>query len=113
MIEEHLLDVLDTQKPYTNPDLQLADLARMVGVSSYKLSIYFSQSLGVTYYDFINNYRVAEFKRLAAEDAGERYTLTVLSELAGFSSRATFFRYFKKTQGETPAAYLRRLQAGK
>lgn len=108
-IEDRLHDVLDKEKPYTRPDLQLPDLARMVGVSTYKLSIYFSQSLGVSYYDFINNYRVAEFKRLATETTNERYTLSVLSERAGFSSRATFFRYFKKTQGETPAAYMRRL----
>jgi len=36
-----------------------------------------------------------------------RYTLTALAELCGFSSRASFFRSFKKSTGVTPNEYIR------
>lgn len=30
--------------------------------------------------------------------------------MAGFSSRASFFRYFKKIEGISPAEYLRKIE---
>jgi len=33
--------------------------------------------------------------------------LTALAELCGFSSRTSFFRYFKKVIGITPNEYIR------
>ena len=56
----------------------------------------------------MNEYRVNEFKRVAAEVDVSKYTLTALSQMCGFSSRATFFRHFKAVTGITPAEYLKR-----
>ena len=42
-----------------------------------------------------------------AEDEYSKYTLSALAELCGFSSRASFFRYFKKATGITPSEYIR------
>ena len=61
-----------------------------------------------SYYDYVNEYRVNEFKRVAAEVDVSKYTLTALSQMCGFSSRATFFRHFKAVTGITPAEYLKR-----
>lgn len=103
--------IMDEQKPYTDPELHLSDLAELAGVSGHRLSFYFSQYLHVSFYDYVNRRRVDEFKRLAASpDAARRYTLSALSAKAGFSSRTTFFRYFKKVEGITPAEYLDRTQ---
>ena len=44
-ISEQLERIMKEDKPYTNPDLRLADLAEMAGVSAHKLSFYFSQHL--------------------------------------------------------------------
>jgi len=56
--------------------------------------------------DYLNDYRIAEFKRLLNEDEYSKYTLSALAELCGFSSRTSFFRYFKKTTGITPNEYV-------
>ena len=50
---------------------------------------------------------MAEFKHLIAKDEYSKYTLGALAELCGFSSRASFFRYFKKATGITPNEYIR------
>ena len=59
------------------------------------------------YYDYLNDYRIEEFKRLVDKDEYSKYTLTALAELCGFSSRTSFFRYFKKVIGITPNEYIR------
>ncbi|MCF0158852.1 MAG: helix-turn-helix domain-containing protein [Veillonella sp.] len=109
---EKLTAILEEEKLYTNPDLKINSLSSRLGVSSHKLSYLFSQHLNTSYYDYIYQYRVAEFKRIAKEDKNGRYTLIALSEMAGFNSRATFFRIFKKSEGITPGEYLQKLREG-
>jgi len=79
----------------------------MLGRSAHTLSYLFNQHLNRNYYDYINDYRIEEFKRLINEDEYSKYTLSALAELCGFSSRASFFRYFKKATGITPNEYIR------
>ncbi|RNC63211.1 AraC family transcriptional regulator, partial [Proteiniphilum sp. X52] len=61
-----------------------------------------AERIFIYYYDFVNDWRIAEFKKLVAEDTSYRYTLDVLADLCGFSSRASFSRSFKKNTGITP-----------
>ena len=100
--------ILEKEKPYTNPDLKIADLAKMADISSHKLSYVLSQHHNVGFYDLINQYRIAEFKRIVESGADQTLTLTAMSERAGFSSRSSFFRCFKKLEGITPGEYLKR-----
>lgn len=109
-ITARLERIMTESKPYTNPELRLADLAELAGVSGHKLSFYFSQYLHQSFYDYVNVHRIAEFKRLAAGPDAGRYTLSALSARAGFSSRTSFFRHFKKAEGITPAEYADRLK---
>lgn len=107
---KRLLKVLDgimqKERPFTNPDLRSSDLAEMAGTTTHALSYLFNQYLQKSYYDYVNEYRVNEFKRLVKERDISRYTLTALSEKCGFSSRASFFRHFKSITGLTPAEYI-------
>ena len=104
---EKLEIIMHKEKPYTNPNLKIADLAVSIGTSSHTLSYLFNQYLNRNYYDYINDYRIAEFKRLVEKDEYAKYTLSALAELCGFSSRASFFRYFKKATNITPNEYIR------
>ena len=88
----------------------IPDLASIIGVPSYTLSYLFNQYLKRNYYDYINDYRIAEFKSLVSKGEHTRYTLNALMELCGFSSRTSFFRYFKKVNGITPSEYIKSLE---
>lgn len=99
--------VMHRDKPYMHPDLKIADLATAIDTSAHTLSYLFNQYLKRNYYDYINDYRIAEFKRLVNTDEYAKYTLSALAEHCGFSSRASFFRYFKKATGITPNEYIR------
>lgn len=109
-LNKKLEELMKIKKPYINADLKIADLAVQLSTSAHTLSFLFNQYLKKNYYDYINEYRVAEFKQMV--DAGEtsRYTLTAMSERCGFSSRASFFRHFKKFTGITPSEYIKNRQ---
>lgn len=102
-----LENLMRTEKPFVNPNLKSAELASMCGTTAHALSFLFNQYLHKSYYDYVNEYRVEEFKRLVANTDTSRFTLTAMSQMCGFSSRASFFRHFKNLVGVTPADYLK------
>lgn len=106
-LHKKLEELMKTQKPYINADLKIADLAVPLSTSAHTLSFLFNQYLKKNYYDYINEYRVAEFKQMVSAGDTSRYTLTAMSERCGFSSRASFFRHFKKFTGITPSEYIK------
>jgi len=59
MLDEYM----ETKKPYLNTDLTLTQLSQAIGISSHALSQIFTQVAGRTYYDYIAEYRIKEFKR--------------------------------------------------
>ena len=98
---------IEQGRVYTNADLKMKDLADVLRLSAPKLSQVFNLYLGENYYDFINRYRLEEFKRLIAEGKHKQYTITALSEQCGFK-RSNFFSTFRKVEGMTPAEYLKK-----
>lgn len=109
LLNEKLKRVMNEEKPYINPTLKIADLASIIGVSSHTLSYLFNQYLKRNYYDYINDYRIEEFMYLVNKKEHTKYTLNALMELCGFSSRTSFFRYFKKATGVTPNEYIKNM----
>ena len=82
----------------------------MIGTSTQTLSQIFNVNLKTRYYDFVNEYRIDEFKRLVSSNEKDRYTLKALAGLCGFSSYTTFFRAFKETTGITPNEYMQQVE---
>lgn len=111
VLHEALNKYMHDEKPYMNKELKIGDLADALHTSSHSLSYLFNQYLSVSYYDFVNEWRIAEFKKLVTEDTSAKYTLDVLADLCGFSSRASFFRSFKKSTGITPNEYIKSLRS--
>lgn len=99
--------VMKQEKPFINPDLKIKDLAELIGTNAHSMSFLFNQYLHKSYYDYVNEWRVEEFKRIVNEIDITKYTLSGLAEKCGFSSRASFFRHFKNHTGQTPAEYLK------
>ncbi|MDE7387345.1 MAG: helix-turn-helix domain-containing protein [Muribaculaceae bacterium] len=97
---------------YRQPDLKIGQLADKLGVSTAVLSYYFSQHLGSNYYRFLNSYRIKEFKEMVAQGTYRTYTLSAMSQMCGFSSRTSFFRYFKEAEGISPLDYIKRVEKG-
>lgn len=111
-LKKRLDDLMQKDRLFSNPTLKVGELAGLLGVSSNTLSYLFSQYLKESFYDYLNAYRVEEFKKLANEETGNRFTLVAMAESCGFNSRASFFRYFKKITGLTPNQYMQSIGKG-
>jgi AraC-like DNA-binding protein len=104
--------LMGEEKPWLDDRLSLDRLARLLGTSRHVLSQILNESLGTTFNDFVNRYRVREAQRLLL-DMGSRKSITDLGLEAGFGSSATFYRAFKKECGTTPTDFLLQAAAGR
>jgi AraC-like DNA-binding protein len=105
-IYKELVVLLDEKKPYTNPDLNLSDLAKMLDVHPNHLSQVINSITNKSFYDLINERRIQEFLRCVILPENKKYTLLTLAFECGFNSKASFNRNFKKIVGKSPSDYL-------
>ncbi|MDN5204656.1 helix-turn-helix domain-containing protein [Fulvivirgaceae bacterium BMA10] len=93
-------------KLYTNADLSLRVLSEAMDISEKKLSYLINTCTQTNYYTYINTFRIAEFKRLAALEDSKNLSILGIAQNAGFSSKSTFYKAFKELEGITPREYL-------
>lgn len=101
---QQLLSKMESDKPYLDSKLSLAKLASIVGVSTNHLSQVINQYETVNFCDFVNKYRVEEFKRQAEKNP--HFNILSLALEAGFNSKSAFNLVFKRQTGKTPSQYL-------
>ncbi|WP_051719123.1 helix-turn-helix domain-containing protein [Hymenobacter sp. IS2118] len=105
-----VVQALDEEQLYRDPDLTLDSLARHVGLSANVVSQTINAGLQQSFHDVVNGYRLAEVKqRLLGPDA-RRLTVLALALEAGFNSKTTFNRVFKEKTGLTPKEYQKKSQ---
>ena len=83
-------------KPYANPNLSLNELASKLKMPPHILSKVINQGFQKNFFDFINTYRVDEFKIRMEDPKYRHYTLISVAYEVGFNSKTAFNRSFKK-----------------
>ncbi|MFA8436982.1 MAG: helix-turn-helix domain-containing protein [Marinifilaceae bacterium] len=81
-----------------------------MGLPVHHLSEIINQGHGLNFNDYINQFRVEEFKRLLQDPQFSKETLLVVEFEAGFNSKTTFNTAFKKFSGMTPSEFKRSLK---
>ena len=104
---ETLLHYVNTEKPYVQSRLSIQDLAQALDMPVRHLSQVINEHLGQTFYDFVNRYRVEEFKKRITDPRYKNYTVLSIALDCGFNSKSSFNRIFKKFEQCTPTEYLR------
>ena len=101
---ECLREIFEEEKIYLNPTLSIVELASRCGTNRTYLSQYFNNVLHVSFYDYVNRYRVehAAVPLLQQMNGGNMEEIALKS---GFGSISTFRRAFVKFTGKTPQAY--------
>ena len=102
---DKLLACMTTEKPYLEPELSLADLARRMHTNPVLLSQVINAGAGKNFNDFVNEYRVEEFKRQVCQPTNAHLSFLGLALDCGFNSKATFNRAFKKFTGASPKEF--------
>ncbi len=106
MYHQSLIDLMDRTKPYLSPKLSLSDLANELNISVNHLSQVINQYEMKNFFDFINSYRVEEFKKRVLDPSYSNYSILAIALDSGFNSKSSFNQVFKKQTGETPSQFV-------
>ena len=94
---------MESEKPYLDFELTLQKLAIQIGMPEKELSGLINQKIGKHFFDFINEYRIGDARRLL-KDQPQLTVLEILYQV-GFSSKSSFYTAFKKETGLTPLEF--------
>lgn len=103
---QSLLELMKTNKPYLEPKLSLSTLADELDVSVNHLSQVINQYEEKNFFDFVNAYRVEEFKLRALDPVNSNYSILAIALDSGFNSKSSFNQVFKKLSGMTPSQFM-------
>ncbi|NUQ25074.1 MAG: AraC family transcriptional regulator [Saprospiraceae bacterium] len=104
---EQLVQLMQREKPYLEPELTLGELAKLLNIHPNHLSQVINARADKNFYDFINAWRIEEFLRKADDPANQQFTLLALAFDCGFNSKASFNRNFRNYTGHAPTTYLK------
>lgn len=109
-LKEKVSAHLATNQSFRNSRLTVSDLAKEIDVPAKRLSQMINEAFGMNFNDLINSFRVNDV--LTRIDRGDLKSRTVLglAEEAGFNSKSTFNRVFKKMVHVSPKEYAAKVQ---
>lgn len=99
------------EKIFLDPELNLNQLSVKTKLNRAEVSEIINSGFGKNFNDFVNHFRIEEFKQRLLGGAHQQFSLVGLAFECGFNSKATFNRVFKKEVKLTPTEYLKTLKS--
>jgi YesN/AraC family two-component response regulator len=97
----HLINAIEKDKIFINPELTLKLLSEKLGFPSYLVSQAINLHYKKSFSDVINECRVNEAQH-RLQNLSSNNTIESVAFEVGFNCRASFYRAYKKFTGETP-----------
>ncbi|HTE28008.1 helix-turn-helix domain-containing protein [Flavitalea sp.] len=102
---EALRKSMEEDKAFLDPAINLTLLAERTGISSRTISMIVNQYFQKSFNEYINEYRVEEFKKRVLHPELSHFTISGIASDCGFNSQATFQRTFKDLTGMSPSQF--------
>jgi len=109
-LAERITALMVSQKPYLDPELDLSGLSKLLDENPRQVSHTINRSFSKNFYEYVNHYRIAAFKKRMQDAGREKLTLLGHALECGFNSKSTFNDAFRKSTGKTPSGYVRDLK---
>jgi AraC-like DNA-binding protein len=109
-LAKKLTALMDKERPYLNPELDLNRLAELLEANPKQVSHTINRSFSKNFYEYVNSYRIEAFKQSVTKPENKKLTLLGLAFECGFNSKSTFNDVFKKATGKTPSQYAKQLK---
>lgn len=110
-MKEKLLAVMVNNKPYLDNRLRLDDLSILLHLSRNQTSQIINEHFNLSFFDFVNRYRVMDAKNMLMDFENQGLTMSQLAYEVGFNNRASFYKAFKKFTSYNPSEYLEQSRA--
>ena len=107
---KRLDELMKVEKPYLDSYLTISKLAQMMDVHPKYLSQVINEKQQLSFFNYINTFRVEEVKARLANEAYQHFTILSIAMDAGFNTKSAFNQTFKKMTGLTPSAYKKKIQ---
>ncbi len=104
--------LMEKDRLFLRQDLSLAMLSQRLNLSPHLLSQIINERYGHNFFDFVNQYRIAEAQRMLTHEDARKYTIASIAQEVGFNNKTSFNNYFKKVTGKTPSTYRKEAAAG-
>ena len=105
--KRRLLNLMEAEQLYLAADLTLPELAERMNCSINHLSQLINGEFHLSFYEFLNRYRIEYAKELLTRESRVRGSIGQVAERAGFKSNSAFYAAFKRSCRHTPSAYRR------
>lgn len=102
-IEKKLRQALEVDQLFKQSNLKLRDLCDHINESTHYVSQVINQSMGTSFYELINQYRIEAAKIMLLNNTKEN-VINIAMEV-GFNSKSTFNLAFKRMTGYTPKEF--------
>ena len=99
--------IMQSQEAFLTSELTLPKLAQAVDCSVNHLSQVINAGFGMSFFDYLNRYRIEFAKELLSKLDGQDKAILNIAFTVGFNSNSAFYAAFKKCVGQTPAQYRR------
>lgn len=106
-IQEKLEEYMK-EKPWKESELTIKDISNKIEVPIHHISQVINDLYGENFFTFINNYRIAEAKKMLLEKSRDETNILHIAYASGFNSKTTFNSCFKKNTGFTPTQFRER-----
>jgi AraC-like DNA-binding protein len=100
-----LENAMTKDRLFLNPTLKLQDVVTHIGVSQKIISSVLNQHIGKSFNEYVNSYRIEEFKSRLLSENSQNLTITGIAFECGFNSQATFQRTFKAFTNLSPKEF--------
>ena len=90
---------------FRDQDITLQILAQQIDVPAHYLSQFLNVELGQNFFLYVNGLRIEHVKRALADPERRSESVLSIAFEAGFSTKSSFNRAFKKSLGLTPTQY--------
>lgn len=109
LLFDKINSIIDEEKLFTKPKLNVEYLANKVDINASKLSNIIKLYSNKNFNDFINDFRIDLSKEMLQNKDYKNYTITSIGLESGFNSKSNFYYTFKKHTGLTPTEYQKSL----
>ncbi|MEY3499194.1 MAG: hypothetical protein RL308_863 [Bacteroidota bacterium] len=106
-LSDRIKEYFENEKPYLNPDFSIAQISLKLNVPQNHVLYCVNSIFKIKFSKLKTKLRVEQTKVFLQESVHSNITIDGISQLAGFSSRSSFYNAFKEETGITPSDYLK------
>ncbi|MGU3375251.1 helix-turn-helix domain-containing protein [Chryseobacterium sp. M5A1_1a] len=104
-LKQRLINLMETEKPYLDGDLNLLKLSDLIQINAHQLSYLLNNGFQENFFYFVNKYRVEHAKKMLVNDSYQKLSILGIAFESGFNSKTAFNTIFKKMTDMTPSEF--------